>query len=44
VWSGENVLTVPKSAVFRQRDRWAVYALEEGQAKLRLIESVTADA
>lgn len=38
VWSGENVLTVPKSAVFRQRDRWAVYALEEGQAKLRLIE------
>lgn len=38
VWSGDNVLTVPKSAVFRQRDRWAVYALEGTKAKLKLIE------
>lgn len=38
VWSGDDVLTVPKSAVFRQRDRWAVYAMEGGKAKLKLIE------
>jgi HlyD family secretion protein len=37
-WRGEHVATVPASAVFRSRDRWAVYAVENGQARLRPID------
>jgi HlyD family secretion protein len=34
-WRGDRVLVVPASAVFRDRDRWAVYAIENGRARLR---------
>ena len=37
-WRGEAVLAVPASAVFRDRGRWAVYALELGEGRLRPIE------
>jgi len=37
-WRGERVLTVPASAVFRDKERWAVYAVEHGRARLRPIE------
>ncbi|MCK6549149.1 efflux RND transporter periplasmic adaptor subunit [Myxococcota bacterium] len=37
-WSGDDVLTVPRSAVFRDRERWAVYAVADGVAELRPLE------
>jgi HlyD family secretion protein len=37
-WRGDRVATVPASAVFRDRDRWAVYAVERGRARLVAIE------
>lgn len=37
-WRGERVATVPASAVFRSKDRWAVYAVENGRARLRSID------
>ena len=36
-WSGE-VLTVPRSAVFRQSDAWALYAVQDQVARLRKVE------
>jgi HlyD family secretion protein len=33
-WHGDNVLTVPASAVFRDHERWAVYAVQDGKARL----------
>jgi HlyD family secretion protein len=37
-WRGDHVLTVPASAVFRDKERWAVYAAEHGRARLRPVE------
>lgn len=37
-WRGDNVLTVPASAVFRDHDRWALYVIEAGRARLRRVE------
>jgi len=37
-WRGERVATIPASAVFRSDQRWAVYAVERGRARLRPIE------
>jgi HlyD family secretion protein len=37
-WRGDRVVTVPASAVFRDKERWAVYAVEAGRARLRPIE------
>ena len=34
-WRGEAVVVVPASAVFRDRDRWAVYVVQDGRARLR---------
>jgi HlyD family secretion protein len=34
LWRGENVLSVPQGAVFRQGDGWAVFRLVDGRAKL----------
>ena len=34
-WRGEDVLSVPSSAVFRDHGRWAVYAVTGGRAVLR---------
>ena len=33
IWSAENVLTVPVSALFRKGDDWAVFALRDGRAR-----------
>ena len=33
VWSAENVLTVPVSALFRKGDDWAVFAIRDGRAR-----------
>ncbi len=37
VWRGAAVLAVPASAAFRDHDRWAVYTIEDGRARLRPI-------
>jgi HlyD family secretion protein len=37
-WRGDRVATVPASAVFRNRERWAVYAVVDGRARLRPID------
>lgn len=37
-WRGDDVLTVPSSAVFRRGDAWAVYRVDEGRAILTPIE------
>jgi HlyD family secretion protein len=37
-WRGERVAIVPASAVFRSKDRWAVYAVENQRARLRPID------
>ena len=37
-WRSERVATVPASAVFRNSDHWAVYAVENGRARLRPID------
>jgi HlyD family secretion protein len=36
-WRGDNVLTVPASAVFRYRGEWAVYTVDGDRARLRTI-------
>lgn len=33
-WQGENVLTVPSTALFRIGDRWAVFAVRDRRARL----------
>lgn len=38
IWEGENVLTAPASSAFRHEGEWAVYAVEDGKAKLTQIE------
>jgi HlyD family secretion protein len=38
IWSGEGVLSVPTSAVFRDQNRWSVYAVEDGVARLVRLE------
>ena len=34
-WQGEDVLRVPLSALFRDGDAWAAFAVEDGRARLR---------
>lgn len=38
VWSADDVLKVPASALFRQGDKWAVFAAEDGRARVRQVE------
>jgi HlyD family secretion protein len=38
VWSSPSVLTAPASAVFRDRDRWAAFAVNDGRAELVSLE------
>ena len=38
VWSGEKVLTVPVSALFRKGDDWAVFAVRDGRARTTLVQ------
>jgi len=37
VWSGENVLRVPTSALFRHQSDWAVFAVIENRIQLRRV-------
>jgi len=37
-WRGDSVVTVPASAVFRDKERWAVYVVESERARLRAVE------
>jgi HlyD family secretion protein len=38
VWREDNVLKVPTGSLFRRADEWAVFVVEEGRARLRLIK------
>lgn len=38
VWQKEDALIVPASALFRNRDNWAVFVVADGVAQLRQIE------
>jgi len=37
-WSGQNVLKVPSSALFREGSEWAVFLASNGVADLRKVE------
>ncbi len=39
VWRGEDVLRIPQGALFRSGDGWAVFAVEDGRARLRPVET-----
>ena len=36
-WQGQNVLTVPSTALFRAGDRWAVFTVRDGRARMILV-------
>lgn len=38
VWENDDVVTVPTSALFRNKDRWSVFIVRDGLAKQRPIE------
>jgi len=38
VWEAADALIVPSSAVFRSRGEWAVFAVVDGTAELRIVE------
>jgi HlyD family secretion protein len=38
VWRGDDVVTVPTGALFRDHGRWAVYAVDGTRARLRPVE------
>ena len=38
VWQGEQVLQIPASALFRGGEGWAVFVIENGQARRRVVE------
>lgn len=38
VAEAEEAVRVPLGALFRERDRWAVYVVEGGRARLRPVE------
>lgn len=38
VWSGDSVVAVPVSALFRKGDDWAVFAVRDGRARTTLIQ------
>jgi HlyD family secretion protein len=39
VFRADAVLTIPSSALFRDRDGWAVFVVEDGHARLRTVTS-----
>ncbi|ANB02179.1 efflux RND transporter periplasmic adaptor subunit [Ectothiorhodospira sp. BSL-9] len=39
LWEGDEVVHIPTSALFRDQDRWAVFVVEEGRARLRSVET-----
>jgi len=38
IWRGEDVLTVPVGALFRDREAWAVFRVVDGEARLAPVE------
>lgn len=38
IWSADNVLTVPVSALFRKGDDWAVFAVRDGRARTTIVK------
>ena len=38
VWEGKNILQIPASALFRSGSDWAVFAVEKGKARRRIVE------
>lgn len=38
IWEADAVLRVPTGALFRQNERWAVYAVRNGRARVTLLE------
>ncbi|HEX9165704.1 MAG TPA: HlyD family efflux transporter periplasmic adaptor subunit, partial [Gemmatimonadales bacterium] len=38
LWSGDGVLSVPSSALFRRGGQWAVYLIENGRARERAVQ------
>src|SRR5262249_62249611 len=38
VWNSDNVLTVAVSALFRQGDDWAVFAVRDGRARTAAVQ------
>src|SRR6266700_634041 len=38
IWSADDALTVPVSALFRKGDEWAVFAVENGRARARIVK------
>jgi len=38
VWEGESALQVPTSSLFRHDGDWAVFAVEDGRARLRMVD------
>ena len=37
VWSGERVISIPSTALFRSGDHWAVFAIRDGRARLKAV-------
>jgi HlyD family secretion protein len=37
LWAGDSVLTVPASALFRRGEAWALFTVEEGRARERIV-------
>ena len=44
VWEGENVLTVPGSAVFQTGEGWRLFVVRDGRARLRAVQVGRHDA
>ncbi len=38
IWSADDALTVPVSALFRKGDEWAVFTVENGRARARIVK------
>lgn len=38
LWEGEDVLQLPSSALFRARDQWQVFVVEDGRLAVRRVE------
>jgi HlyD family secretion protein len=39
LWQGDAVLQVPTGALFRDGERWALFVVEDGRARLRQVET-----
>jgi len=38
IWEGKKVLAIPSSAIFREKGGWAVFTVEDGRARMRIVE------